>query len=83
MIYIFLSLILAMVFGLGAHSYYGTEDLMKQVWVEYVFWAILFVGALSALVASTRSLLCKILQIRKFSLCNTPSPDLSPKGTAY
>ncbi len=81
--YIFFSLILAMVFDFGIHSFYGTEGLLQQFCVEYVFWATIFAGTLSGLVVSTRRLLCKILLMRNIRPCNAPSSDLSPRGTAY
>ena len=39
-----LGLTIAMVFGIFAHGYYGTEQIMQQQWIDIVFWSLIGTG---------------------------------------
>lgn len=39
-----MGLIVAMVFGIFAHGYYGTEQIMQQEWIDIVFWSLIGTG---------------------------------------
>ena len=39
-----LGLTIAMVFGIFAHAFYGTEQLMQQGWIDIVFWSLIGTG---------------------------------------
>ena len=56
MIYVLLGLVSAMFFGIGAVSVYGTDGLLANVWVEYVFWWLIGSGALLSLLEYTSTI---------------------------
>jgi hypothetical protein len=39
-----MGLTIAMVFGIFAHGYYGTEQIMQQQWIDIVFWSLIGTG---------------------------------------
>jgi hypothetical protein len=77
MVFVFGSLILAMVTGLVAHAYYGTEALAGQVWVSQVFYSIIGAGAAMGALSWLRCAVCRRAESRDgsrpdaFSICGT------------
>lgn len=60
--YIFVSLILAMIFGLTVHGIYGVEGLYNQWWVDRIFWAIIGCGLVLASLDILRCTACRWLR---------------------
>jgi len=50
MIYILMGLVSATFFGIGAVTVYGTEGLLDNAWVEYVFWWLIGTGVILSLI---------------------------------
>lgn len=59
MVYAFASLILAMVTGLAAHAYYGTEGLIDQGWVDQLSFSIIGAGMVMTGLSWLRCAVCR------------------------
>ena len=60
MLPVLISLVLAAVFDLMAHTVYGTKGLPNQPWVDSVIWAMITAGiVISLLQTSTACLACR------------------------
>jgi hypothetical protein len=59
MLFVFSSLIVAMALGLGAHAYYGTEELINHAWVVEVTYSIVGAGFAVEALCWARCTLCR------------------------
>jgi hypothetical protein len=59
MLFVFSSLIVAMAVGLGAHAYYGTEELINHAWVAQVTYSIIAAGLVVEALSWVRCALCR------------------------
>ena len=54
----------AMLFGLLAHGYYGTADVITHQWIDIVFWSLIGTGAaISAINAFKACLPCRVSKV--------------------
>jgi len=60
MIYLLMGLVSATLFGISAVTVYGTEGLLANAWIDYVFWWLIAASVGLALVESTAGLRCSI-----------------------
>lgn len=60
MVYIFISLVAASLFGIGAVAVYGHEGLITNPWIDIVFWWLIGTGVALAALDYRRNLSCLI-----------------------
>jgi hypothetical protein len=60
MIYVLMGLVSATLFGISAVTVYGTEGLLANAWVDYVFWWLIAASVGLASLESTMGLRCSI-----------------------
>ena len=58
------ALIAAMLFGLLAHGYYGTADVISHQWIDIVFWSLIGTGVgISTINAFKACLPCQVSKV--------------------
>jgi hypothetical protein len=62
MFYLLIGFASAALFGIGAAGIYGSDALLKQAWVDHVFWALIFAGAALAALENASGLWCRLCQ---------------------
>ncbi len=63
MIYLLMGLVSAMLLGLSAVTVYGTEGLLQNAWVDYVFWWLIAVSAGLAMLDNTTGLRRRVCRL--------------------
>ncbi len=62
MLYLFLGFASAALFGIGVATLYGSDALLGLPWVDHVFWALIFAGAVLAALENVPDLWCRLCQ---------------------
>ena len=55
-----LGMFIAALFAIFTYGYLGVPPSFEKIWVDYVFWAIIFVSAIPLVMEALRSMFCKL-----------------------